>query len=409
MDSLLAFTRQQLHHVTADTEIEFRFGTFTPQFQPGISENLFNKLITSSQPQEIIEYIYPSYNIRTRDNLVITKTNKKVYDARMFGIRFSSCNEVFSELPLQFCPSKRLKRTKTRYSKQISECFRLDLTRIRFKGVISFEMELELTSASFTNSDFFYAFSIVYPRAFYHDLVKSPRFIGNQPKTLEIKDLQSLSGRYLVTDKADGLRKLLLYTKFGNYLIGGNLSCELFQDSIIIPEFSGTLLDGEYINGQFYAFDTLFFKGHNLIQEFLQVRLHTLSKIPGIVIKTFTKNISDIETLSCNYDRDGLILTPISAGYNNDTFKYKQEITIDLLYWYGRLYAQKGHTIKTVVDYPFECPPEFNGQIVEFLITTDKLLFVKARKDKERPNAILTVESAFKAFRENIKINEINL
>jgi site-specific recombinase XerD len=83
----------------------------------------------------------------------------------------------------------------------------------------------------------------------YYNLVKSNKFIGNQPKTLEYENMHFLSNDYLVCDKADGERVFLIYTKYnGNFLL--NTKIQVISRYMSSNNYGISLIDGEYIKEQ---------------------------------------------------------------------------------------------------------------------------------------------------------------
>lgn len=258
--------------------------------------------------------------------------------------------------------------------------------------------------------------TMIFP--FYSSLVKSNKFIGNQPKTLERENMHLLTRDYMVTDKADGQRMFLFSIKRGTFLIDNHLNATRYECSL--PE--NTLIDGEFINGQFLAFDCLFYKGEDKRKNNLMERLSFLSR-ENLKIKQFLdiQECKNVWNRDYDYTLDGLIFTPLNQGYTGSIFKWKPNHTMDVYVDDDfNLYAWSGKDKKNILILSFFKPTK----IVETLETTptittnaiveldydtiDHIWYQKCvRKDKTKPNAILTVQGVIKAITENITINDI--
>ena len=173
---------------------------------------------------------------------------------------------------------------------------------------------------------------------------ESSLFIGPQPVTLERKHLcmpapgvLSILKDYTVTDKADGLRMLLFIASDGIvYMLDSRLNI-ISTGMKVGTEFSGTLLDGEYITrtrlGRLYmAFDIYYNRGEDvrmlpLVAEHanrLNIMQDIVSKISSQPLSIRCKNFymdSDpvafltqckqiIKDNEIPYSIDGLIFTP---------------------------------------------------------------------------------------------------
>jgi hypothetical protein len=133
-----------------------------------------------------------------------------------------------------------------------------------------------------------------YSKLIYGGDVRPPSriaFIGPSSVTLQIKNIApigaykmpSIRKNYSVTDKADGLRKLLFISTGGKmYLIDPLLNVQFTGLVVDIKAFHNTLLDGEHVlhdkNGAFInlylAFDIYFLKGESVRER----SFHTTNK-----------------------------------------------------------------------------------------------------------------------------------
>lgn len=176
-------------------------------------------------------------------------------------------------------------------------------------------------------------------------------------KKTEIYNISNIRENYTVTDKADGLRKLLFINDKGFiYLITTNLEIQFTGYINKITDLNNTIIDGEhilhdkkmnYIN-LYMAFDIYYIKNKNVTSmplisngdEKVSSRLELLTKLVKeiklenitankitdfkINVKTFYKN--DNIFIACNslldkinkglfeYETDGIIFTPSNTG-----------------------------------------------------------------------------------------------
>ena len=237
-------------------------------------------------------------------------------------------------------------------------------------------------------------------------------FIGPSSYTLQINniapinndiDIPNIRNNYTVTEKADGLRKLLYISKKGKiYLFDTNMNIEFTGAVTKNKDFFETLLDGEHILHNkknefinlFAAFDVYYIGNEDIRRlHFLPITeeekekndkyrlyrlIHLIKNLDPISIvggkltpirienKKFVTTFGGKSIFSgCNlimeqinknlftYETDGLIFTPMNlgVGLNNDEEELKS--------W------------KSTWDYSFKWKPaEFNT--VDFLITTQK-------------------------------------
>lgn len=179
------------------------------------------------------------------------------------------------------------------------------------------------------------------------NLIGGPRFKRDQE--LSIKSLtpqvHELTKRvyskmnledYSLTDKADGLRQLVL-------LKGNTLEAEATSLKLNINYPKPSVLDTELIDGIFWAFDAPFILGKDISTEPLNQRLEQLANLelpPEIKLKKFRKLTEPKDVASAYeeaqkgpYQIDGMIFTPNLEGYWNTSFKWKppEQLTIDFL------------------------------------------------------------------------------
>jgi hypothetical protein len=153
------------------------------------------------------------------------------------------------------------------------------------------------------------------PPAHKHNNTKACNLLFNKPANLSKGNMVTITSRYSITEKADGVRYLLYITKYGNiYLISNKCgayciynkyysyttntilnkkkktyksrSSSTLSDEYGTPSkfdlttLQETILDGEYIEGHgYYAFDCISYCGKLVYKDTLINRLITLNKI----------------------------------------------------------------------------------------------------------------------------------
>jgi len=241
-------------------------------------------------------------------------------------------------------------------------------------------------------------------------------FIGPSSISLELAHIQkdndnNIISNFVVTDKADGKRKLLYVSNTGKiYFIDINMNVE--YTGLTTEKYHNSIIDGEHIihnkKKEYYncyaAFDIYFIEGNDLralpfIHTSKECRLNILNRIGKDIISTSesimqfsVKNFYDNENIfnSCNiilekensnlfnYELDGLIFTNkiLGVGQNNPNDKIS-------------------NTKKTWLQSFKWKTPEFNT--IDFLVTT--------KKDKYSNDELLNMfESGISTkYGENIK------
>lgn len=435
-------------------ELEIRYGRKNGKFIPGISKSKFDRIYQSYKDlkmtiieDRIVDTKKETFTHRTFENKSIKLKKHKIdqLDKNEIRLTFNVENE---ENITHYEPTDIvLFRRKERYSKDFKS-WRMDMTYVKtFKGLNdqtptdSYELEFELILDSLKNNTKDMILDELLELVshnnkimgndlidYYTNLVNNKKFIGNQPKTLTRRDLPKLiTNNYSVTEKADGER-MFLFVKDSqiSYLL--NKKLETHQIDIRVDTLTDTLLDGEYVDGIFYAFDILYYKGSDIRNKHLDRRYKYLQKMKKYIngnfkIKKFyfTNILENAGTIWLNkkfpYELDGLIFTPIDETYNfkTNTFKWKDDVTLDVKYQDGEFYVRNKDKLEKLskhtefsLDYDFE-DKKIHSSIIEIKYDDKKSKWTlfKERPDKIQPNAVLTAKGVIKAIQEKITIDEL--
>lgn len=227
----------------------------------------------------------------------------------------------------------------------------------------------------------------------YSKLVKNTKyrkFIGIMPVTLERRDLKDIQKDYTVTEKADGIRKLLFINDKGKmYYITRTMQIEYtgkYLESHDLKQLNNTIIDGEhimysktkeYIN-LYACFDIYFLNNKDQRNlkflssgdcrlSMLKSTMETLTKYLTIQLKQFIYNTDEhtifdkcyqILNKTYIYDIDGLILMPANGnGFGSkelkspeNCYKWKpsEHNSIDFL-----VITKKDETGKDVIEYQY--------------------------------------------------------
>jgi mRNA guanylyltransferase len=285
--------------------------------------------------------------------------------------------------------------------------------------------------------------------------LKRDYFPGPQPVTIEKKNLHQLKNNYIVCEKSDGERAILLLINLNNkpmcFMINRNNDFYFLDLSFKKEVYEGSVFDGELIktkNGSwnYLIHDCMIYNGSSFIEKSHRLRY-------GCVIDLITKRYQNKSEDCVNiktkifYDFgpqliktwehiqqttenkiDGLIFTPINGnikfGRDTSLFKWKELHTIDFLvklvskkinlYYYKKMlviyksFASKEKNYKSIVDFVDENTDLAEGVIIEFkIINGDCFIPYRVRTDKAKPNGEITVNNTLKNIEESLKIEEL--
>lgn len=460
-------------------ELEVRFGEFNEmkfnRFSPSINEKTYYSILNYLETHKKIELIEANQEIKKTDvdgliqiqkfkeynpELIKSYSNKKEYKFESTCyMKKEKINYIdLVEYGLRICLSKEIDIKELPKMKKVSfELFK-DKKRFFYKGIyidilktlddknkVMYSCELELAPNG-TTKEIEKLFKLIYEimkiiqnsdeiiskseKNHILDEYKAVacnssrlKFIGTQPHTLKIEKIKN-DEEYALTYKLDGQRYLLFVSENGQgYYISSSLdvkkSNHLFWDI-----YRYTIFDGEYFQGNFYAFDLMFFKGKQVPTTMtLQDKVYAINEIisinnvsikckeyifPETLYEGFTEYIK-------NYPKqehcDGIIIAP-TKNSSNTTLKWKPDElnTVDLrvhilnpnkaillctaknsedLYEYNR----KNVTIQGIIKKKEIIANLSHSKIYEFTYNKDTKEFIplKERTDKIKPNFIEVV------------------
>ena len=261
------------------------------------------------------------------------------------------------------------------------------------------------------------------------DLPHAPGFPGPQPVSIERRHFVNFTRQpYVVCEKTDGVRHLLVSMDEGTFLVNRAFHIEAVK--IKIPKDS--VLDGELVKLKnaklaFIIHDAVRIKGEDLKSRPLTTRLEAAHQMVKKIIKTASAPFElrvkimhpygkVIDLQGFDYETDGLVFTPINepirTGTHETMFKWKprERITIDFEIRNGKdLYVQdRGVPYKEAeihlksVDIP-------DGSIVECGFGELGWFVEKIRTDKNHANNRRTYFRTIINIRENIQISEFKI
>jgi hypothetical protein len=268
-------------------------------------------------------------------------------------------------------------------------------------------------------------------------------FPGPQPVSIERRHFGLLSSApYVVCEKTDGVRHVLMATMFGGkkVCVLVNRAFEMTLLPLTLPkkayDGSGTIIDGELVQSKskpnkklFMVYDAVCVgggdvRGRTLIERLTIADREVVSKIMRlekdqviVAVKKFYNAKSQVKQLveetHFDYETDGIVFTPVNdpvkIGTHDTMFKWKplEKNTIDFLVRGGTLYLQEkgqlfreGELVGEVVN--------FDEKIVECqFVEIGKWKPIGVRTDKTYPNSRFTYYRTLVNIKENIKISEL--
>lgn len=246
----------------------------------------------------------------------------------------------------------------------------------------------------------------------------------NKPVNLKLEHLENIDN-LVITDKADGERKLLFFTQSGIYAVYPPRDIIKISNKPI-PGFSNTLLDGELVKSSdgcspdsllFLGFDLLFYRGEDRRDISFTDRINKLPKLTvesDIIIEpkkfysagNFYSNVNTLlnkisEKSEKRYGNDGIIINQKNGVYLTPVYKWKPVdlLTID---FYVRkvdkniyeLLVKSGSGLERFIgtdEHRFSGflatdEPLNTGQIVEMAWDGETFKLKRIRDDRDQPN-----------------------
>jgi hypothetical protein len=273
-------------------------------------------------------------------------------------------------------------------------------------------------------------------------------FPGPQPISIERVHFKILKkNEYVVCEKTDGVRHLLVSTLFGDkkVCVIFNRAFDMTVVSLNMPKsaYQGTILDGELVDKTFLVYDAITVSGASVKDSNLHKRMETAATLVSGILRMKTdqitvnvkkfynlKNYKEFITEhlpSVPYNIDGLVFTPVNecikSGTHETMFKWKprDNNTIDFQFkrWdqqqkWGMHVIEKGKLVFES-ELSFSNAPEWITEdcIVECQYMCDEhprwWKPLNLRNDKTHPNNRRTFYRTLVNIKENIQIGEFNL
>lgn len=265
----------------------------------------------------------------------------------------------------------------------------------------------------------------------------SEYFPGPQPVSIERKHFRHFKRNYVVCEKSDGVRHVLVAFMFQDtkmcIMMNRALDITIVPLSLPRDAYKGTILDGELVGNLFLVYDAVYSCGTSVVHMDLIARLQSVGPIVAGILKLKTNpvsvrmktffNMKDLEEFytkylpTLEYKTDGLVFTPVDepvrSGTHETLFKWKprDQNTVDFLVkkkdtrW--AIYVQERGTMYFQGDL-FE-PQDWitDGCIAECqYIHSRGWKPVGLRTDKVHPNNRRTFYNTLTNIKEDIKWEE---
>lgn len=350
---------------------------------------------------------------------------------------FVSSNNLFSDTKIDMTVVEDLHAQKFKYSYQLEIEFSKDTSKNQIEDMICYFLSLiqqspivisqfeQKRTISKYNSLFSNIPTNFKPYKLFNPLLKPVNFK---------KKVFTLSDKYAITDKADGVRKLVYFNEDGIYLLYPDKLVTKFSNTVV-REYVNTVCDAEVIdnfnnNKIILLFDILVFQGKDIRDMQFKNRWDIVLRMRqsvnldqlNIYLKHYLFPQDDdmykraeriLETVrQKGLPNDGLIYNHVDELYNKNATIYKWKpvslLTIDFLV---RKDEQKKNTFKLYVKVPrgiehfknlvYTVKNEYidieQGQIVEFSYNHDiqEFIPIRIRDDKKDPNYKTVAEDVY--------------
>ncbi|ORX65169.1 hypothetical protein BCR32DRAFT_306256 [Anaeromyces robustus] len=254
----------------------------------------------------------------------------------------------------------------------------------------------------------------------YFDVIDINTYLNNfnfqKPITPFIDDLLEINKGFYITNKIDGIRKLLIITSNALYSYDNIMTkiSNCNSNDIII-------CDCEFYNNSYYCFDIIYFN-KDLRKYKYKKRIEYFSKLPEFLVDNILikKNIQLIYNVKdiLNYIKknnnliliDGFILTYKNSNYFDNLvykIKYSYKNTIDVFIKNGQCYQQDIDGLSLIPNIIYD--KKYNNKLIEVLLKSVNNKYygisIKERSDKVKPNFKYTINSIISAINYGLDTN----
>lgn len=374
IDNLLSYVVKKNDY---KKELEIRLGSFSGKgFESTVDTKLFEyfKSVHTNYPSEFTISKDEIYNVNGErwrkttvyneekkvKNVFFTQKNKiSSLDVKEYNFRVALAEEkVVKDVELGKSILE-FTRNKFRYSYKLASGITLDMTEILEEGKTKkreIEIEFDGKDLNFFLSVLKQIIVVMQGSKFiitetekktvlnnYLSIMKTKvrKISGAQPVSLQLNNLKKLvMTDYAVTAKADGERNCLYFFNDSAYIFDNKLNIRKFS-VLKTNNMHNTVLDGEYIDNKFYAFDLIYYINNDLrgnknygLEKRLEI-LHQLQNYISVKEVLIKGNIFEIKEYYFppekdtnifsmsqhilnnppSYKLDGLIFTPIDDPY----------------------------------------------------------------------------------------------
>lgn len=202
------------------------------------------------------------------------------------------------------------------------------------------------------------------------------------PKPMNIKtaDLFEMSGRYGMV-KYDGERKFLFLTATGTYLMYPPYDISYFGPPIALLD--STILDGEYLNGVFYAFDCPVYKNVDQRSYYFSGRRRAVTEVVKLVnsIEGGLPNVKEVKAIEIAADD---VYGSIAKVVDEEKLLHMQGLPTDGYIFapvgeYSPLSRSPGKEVRSSI--PLKWKPS-SKMTIDFVVSDDRKLMVSDGGDK---------------------------
>ena len=460
-------------------EYELRIGLFKGKFIPGVNRDQFYMImdnLTEKYPQnrqapsrETVEYFGDGARRLTRNGVVELMQKKSISKSRTYQsdfsvgewtIRQSLAEETrISSLSSDAIPEVVKDRISTSF---VFPTYRIDMRETLPTGPYEVEIEFapnawEASGRNFQTfltplstiltmitsirvaismTDKFRAMSN-YHWVFGKRDQKSIFFPIKKPVSLRRANLKSIvSEEMVILPKIDGVRYFLYFGYGEVYAVNYN-TFMLIEKYNFPTSWNGRILDGEFYQGSFYAFDCVFSSSNSEMVSLpydkrYEVIRDTAAGYRGVIPTPYHRDLLqglvNISTRS-EYELDGIVFTPLKKGYDAVNYKFKpvELLTIDFKtrkvgdrtyeLYSGDVRSREMVLFRGTQEIPFEGRVQVDQEGEELILGEEAVFEFKwngsafypyrRRYDKLFPNDISVAVNIWEEIHDPVEIKEL--